>query len=1491
MATPRYEYSQLYLSGVSYLTGPQLSRLMDIGDSQTGQGIELQKTGIIPIPDDTSMQVSAGSGLSVICAAGRGLLNSAAYGGCAFTLVAPFTVTDLPDNDTCYISATFARSYNVDGSMLKDTRRTGIPIVGVSSSPTVADGEMLAKVTTSGGIVTDIVDLRRLIPLYDLLARLNALDMFRLDPATTTGLTLGLAAGRVRNGSTVMEVASSTHDLDASQTDVYVMVDPSTGVISVSNSGFDAAKFPLYHCTTSSTRITSILDKRTEIALSGGNAEAAQDAVGGILTDTATIDLTYSDSTPSISADIKDNSVTDTKIGNRTVDPALATPANTGLLTSLLSWFAGSIKAIKGTANYYDAAPTSLTAAKAHADAAAPHSGHLKTDGSTPMLSALDMGGNVAANLADGVLATDAATFGQLTSVASGFAPRAGVRVATAAALPANSLSGDTLTATANGSINTAFGGIDGITDLAIGDAVLVRLESAGLKNGVYEIDAAGSAGAPWSMTRRADMDSTGDCAVALLFPVSEGMVNADTSYYLVNSGLTLDTDAVIFTQLPTGRGDTSTASNVGDGTGLVFQAKAGINFAFRTVKTLSPRFSVAVAGDVIETDVIEGNLDHANIGGSLPVAKGGTGQADIQNGEIVYGSGAGTSARLPPNSSGTNQFLRCVSGVLSWAGIDVSSIPVFVASGASHAPGLVPDPGATTGTKRVLREDATWVDLGLGNAATKDVGTTVGTVAAGNHTHADASGANDGFMSVADKEKLDALDITQAKVAANVATTTLPAHTRSGNVLTASASGALPHFGSYVPGLGDRALYYGVGPNLEFGLYDITDLGSVSTPWILTRSSDADTGDKLVGAYVWIENGDQAGNGFRVTTPGPIVINVTAIQWVNYGGVAGALTTVANDWTARQTFESEAGTQGTIITLGADEDALDHGGLSDVYLDVTDAIHHITGIKIPDPGGRLRLRIANHSAFDAIFEHEGAHGAGATPIYFPGGNDVTLKSGRALELRYEPALRFPATPGSTASRWMVESLGTFEGVAAGGGLLAANNLSDLASAGTSLTNLGGTTVGKAVFTAASAAAAQTAMSVVPGTDVASLVTGKVPAGQLPSYVDDVIEAANFAALPGTGEAGKIYVALDTNLTYRWSGSVYVQLATGSGVPAGGTTGQVLTKLSGTDGDADWEDANGGGGGGGGVTITTSTDTLSPGEYVDITTPSDTVDGRIVQVKLSAADDPLLYFNFDEGSGTTAANTGSASASDATLTNGVTWAAGRFGAHALDFDGVDDYVVASGAALPIGGAVRTACCWFKTTSGAQQILISYGISASAEVFALYTLSGNLFFGDFGTGVTPSPPVPVADGNWHFVALTYDGATANLYHAPNGFGVSLIGSNNFSMNTGASDLLLGSWVDLSSQLLTGTLDEVRVYNRVLSVYEINEIALANTAGGKRVLSPSEALIYMLDDTTVRIANGTGATATLVTTIHQNGDNSGGGGESSVGSKLYMWSNFR
>lgn len=54
---------------------------------------------------------------------------------------------------------------------------------------------------------------------------------------------------------------------------------------------------------------------------------------------------------------------------------------------------------------------------------------------------------------------------------------------------------------------------------------------------------------------------------------------------------------------------------------------------------------------------------------------------------------------------------------------------------------------------------------------------------------------------------------------------------------------------------------------------------------------------------------------------------------------------------------------------------------------------------------------------------------------------------------------------------------------------------------------------------------------------------GRVPSSQLPSYVDDVLDYADLAHFPATGETGKIYIADDTNKEYRWSGSGYAVIS------------------------------------------------------------------------------------------------------------------------------------------------------------------------------------------------------------------------------------------------------------------------------------------------------------------------------------------------------------
>lgn len=73
----------------------------------------------------------------------------------------------------------------------------------------------------------------------------------------------------------------------------------------------------------------------------------------------------------------------------------------------------------------------------------------------------------------------------------------------------------------------------------------------------------------------------------------------------------------------------------------------------------------------------------------------------------------------------------------------------------------------------------------------------------------------------------------------------------------------------------------------------------------------------------------------------------------------------------------------------------------------------------------------------------------------------------------------------------------------------------------------------------------------------ADLVNGKVPSSQLPSYVDDVLEFNAFENLPVSGEKGKIYLVTNNNTQFRWSGSTYIQIASGAVQSVNGQTGVV----------------------------------------------------------------------------------------------------------------------------------------------------------------------------------------------------------------------------------------------------------------------------------------------------------------------------------------------
>lgn len=121
---------------------------------------------------------------------------------------------------------------------------------------------------------------------------------------------------------------------------------------------------------------------------------------------------------------------------------------------------------------------------------------------------------------------------------------------------------------------------------------------------------------------------------------------------------------------------------------------------------------------------------------------------------------------------------------------------------------------------------------------------------------------------------------------------------------------------------------------------------------------------------------------------------------------------------------------------------------------------------------------------------------------------------------------------------------------------------------------------------------------------------GHVLASQLPSYVDDVIEGASLEAFPAQGEGGKIYVALDTNKTYRWSGSQYtvisdtIALGTTAGTAFEGSAGADLAQRI-----ADIESVITGGEAGG----------LGALAYLDTVASAQIDDGAVVTAKIGDA--------------------------------------------------------------------------------------------------------------------------------------------------------------------------------------------------------------------------------------------------------------------------------
>ena len=243
---------------------------------------------------------------------------------------------------------------------------------------------------------------------------------------------------------------------------------------------------------------------------------------------------------------------------------------------------------------------------------------------------------------------------------------------------------------------------------------------------------------------------------------------------------------------------------------------------------------------------------------------------------------------------------------------------------------------------------------------------------------------------------------------------------------------------------------------------------------------------------------------------------------------------------------------------------------------------------------------------------------------------------------------------------------------------------------------------------------------------------------------------------------------------------------------------------------------------------------------------------------------PVGWWMFDDGAGTAVADS-SASANHGVITGDAAWTTGQFGG-ALSFDGTDDYVT-----LPIGTIISelsdtTVTTWanFSNAGGAWQRIWDFGSGTGIYMFlcARVNTDGVIRFAirtaSIGEQVVNTPD-RLASG-WHNITVVLDSADMMTRVYVDGAmvasGATLLLPKDLGVTT-QNWFGKSQWPDA---LYQGDLDDVRIYNRILTQDEIKNVmaggigyGLANTPG------PADQETYLLPDVTLSWAAGQEAEA--------------------------------